>query len=36
MAAHTPAWEEALLLAHHRLVRTPRSLASDHFEDNPE
>jgi DNA-binding GntR family transcriptional regulator len=36
MAAHTPAWEEALVLAHHRLARTPRSLASDHFEDNPE
>ena len=36
MAAHSTAWEEALVLAHHRLARTPRSLASDHFEDNPE
>lgn len=38
-ARHTPAgtaWEEALVLAHHRLARTPRSLASDRFEDNPE
>lgn len=36
IAAHTTAWEEALVLAHHRLARTPRSLADDHFEDNPE
>ena len=36
MAAHSTVWEEALVLAHHRLARTPRSLASDHFEDNPE
>ena len=36
MAAHTTAWEEALVLAHHRLARTPRSLASDRFEDNPD
>lgn len=34
--AHSTAWEEALVLAHHRLARTPRSLASDRFEDNPE
>ncbi|QUS37412.1 GntR family transcriptional regulator [Falsirhodobacter algicola] len=32
----TPEWEEALVLAHHRLTRTPRSLAPDTFEDNPE
>lgn len=36
MAARTTAWEEALVLAHHRLARTPRSLSSQHFEDNPE
>jgi DNA-binding GntR family transcriptional regulator len=35
MAMHTTAWEEALVLAHHRLARTPRSLAEDRFEDNP-
>lgn len=31
----TPAWEEALLVAHHRLARTPRSLNPEQFEDNP-
>ncbi len=31
-----PAWEEALLVAHHRLDRTPRSLDPDNFETNPE
>ena len=36
MATHTTAWEEALVLAHHRLARAPRSLASDRFEDNPD
>jgi DNA-binding GntR family transcriptional regulator len=36
IAAHRTEWEEALVLAHHRLARTPRSLAADHFEDNPE
>ena len=36
MAAHNTAWEEALVLAHHRLARTPRSLSDSHFEDNPE
>ncbi len=36
IAARTTAWEEALVLAHHRLARTPRSLASDRFVDNPE
>jgi len=38
-ARHTPAgtaWEEALVLAHHRLAKAPRSLSADHFEDNPE
>lgn len=36
IAAHTTEWEETLVLAHHRLAKTPRSLASDRFEDNPE
>ncbi|MBI5719272.1 MAG: GntR family transcriptional regulator [Burkholderiales bacterium] len=36
IAAHTTEWEEALVLAHHRLAKTPRSLATDRFEDNPE
>jgi DNA-binding GntR family transcriptional regulator len=35
IAHHSTAWEEALVLAHHRLARTPRSLSDDHFEDNP-
>jgi DNA-binding GntR family transcriptional regulator len=35
IAAHTTAWEEALVLAHHRLSRTPRSLSEKRFEDNP-
>jgi DNA-binding GntR family transcriptional regulator len=36
MAASTPPWEEQLLLAQHRLGRTPRSLNQTEFEDNPE
>ncbi len=36
MAAHTVDWEEALVLAHHRLARTPRSLSASQFEDNPD
>ena len=36
IAARSTAWEEALVLAHHRLARTPRSLHPDRFEDNPE
>lgn len=36
IAAHSTAWEETLVLAHHRLSRTPRSLAEDRFEDNPD
>ncbi|WP_248309379.1 GntR family transcriptional regulator [Bosea sp. Tri-44] len=36
MEAATPAWEEALVVAHHRLSRTRRSLNPDQFEDNPE
>ncbi|MDQ0455679.1 GntR family transcriptional regulator [Rhizobium paknamense] len=36
IANTTAAWEEALLVAHHRLERTPRSLNPEQFEDNPE
>jgi DNA-binding GntR family transcriptional regulator len=36
IAGRTTAWEEALVLAHHRLARTPRSLSESRFEDNPE
>ena len=36
IAAHTTAWEEALVLAHHRLAKTPRSLSDQQFQDNPE
>jgi DNA-binding GntR family transcriptional regulator len=36
MAAATPQWEEQLVLAQHRLSRSPRSLNAEHFEDNPE
>jgi DNA-binding GntR family transcriptional regulator len=35
IAAHGTAWEEALVLAHHRLARTPRSLSELEFQDNP-
>ena len=34
--AHHTEWEEQLVLAHHRLARTPRSLSDKRFEDNPE
>jgi DNA-binding GntR family transcriptional regulator len=36
IAARTTEWEEALVLAHHRLARTPRSLSDSRFEDNPD
>jgi len=36
IAARRSAWEEALVLAHHRLARTPRSLSDERFQDNPE
>ena len=36
IAVHSTVWEEALVLAHHRLARAPRSLREDRFEDNPE
>lgn len=36
IANATVDWEEALIVAHHRLDRTPRSLDPERFEDNPE
>jgi DNA-binding GntR family transcriptional regulator len=36
IANATPAWEEELLVAHHRLDRAPRSLNPDRFDSNPE
>lgn len=36
IAAHGTAWEEALVLAHHRLAKTPRSLDEQRFIDNPD
>jgi DNA-binding GntR family transcriptional regulator len=36
MDAVTPEWEEALVVAHHRLSRAPRSLDAEQFESNPE
>ncbi len=36
MANATTEWEEAILVAHHRLDRTPRSLDPERFESNPE
>ena len=36
IAAHTSEWEEALVIAHHRLARTPRSMSESRFEDNPQ
>lgn len=36
MSNANAAWEEALLVAHHRLERAPRSLNPERFESNPE
>ncbi|MBT9487940.1 MAG: GntR family transcriptional regulator [Rubrivivax sp.] len=36
IAAQSTAWEENLVLAHHRLARTPRSLSAEQFVDNPD
>ncbi len=36
IATHSTAWEEALVLAHHRLAKTPRSLSDKTFQDNPD
>lgn len=35
-ANRTPQWEEALVLAFHRLSRTPRSVQADSYEENPQ
>lgn len=35
-AHRTPAWEEKMVLAFHRLSRTPRSVGADDYEENPE
>lgn len=35
IASHSTDWEEALVLAHHRLAKTPRSLSDQQFQDNP-
>jgi DNA-binding GntR family transcriptional regulator len=35
IATRSKAWEEDLVLAHHRLARTPRSFQAERFEDNP-
>lgn len=36
MAATTPAWEESLVLACHRLVRLRRSASEDRYQEHPE
>lgn len=36
LAQRDAAWEEQLVLARHRLERTPRSLHAGHYEANPE
>jgi DNA-binding GntR family transcriptional regulator len=36
LARRDAAWEEQLVLARHRLDRTPRSLNGEHYEANPE
>jgi DNA-binding GntR family transcriptional regulator len=33
--AHTAEWEEGLVIAYHRLSRTPRSISSDRYKANP-
>ncbi|MFT3819774.1 MAG: FCD domain-containing protein [Rubrivivax sp.] len=35
-ARRSAAWEEELVLAFHRLSRTPRSVRADRYEENPE
>lgn len=36
IARRDPLWEEQVVLAFHRLSRTPRSMRNDSFEENPE
>lgn len=35
-ANRSPVWEEKMVLAFHRLSRTPRSVGADGYEENPE
>lgn len=35
-ANRSPTWEEKMVLAFHRLSRTPRSVGADDYEENPE
>jgi DNA-binding GntR family transcriptional regulator len=35
MAQRTAAWEETLVLAHHRLAKTPRSRLTGHYDEDP-
>ncbi|VVE34771.1 HTH-type transcriptional repressor RspR [Pandoraea morbifera] len=35
-AADAPEWEEALVLAYHRLSKAPRSLSETEYQENPE
>lgn len=35
MANRSPEWEESLVIAFHRLSRTPRSVDADSYEENP-
>jgi DNA-binding GntR family transcriptional regulator len=36
IAAKSEQWEEELVLAYHRLAKTPRSLSTERYESNPE
>lgn len=36
LAQRTPKWEETLVLAFHRLSRTPRSVQADDFKEHPQ
>ncbi len=36
MACKDEAWEERVVVALHRLSKTPRSLSSEHYDENPE
>lgn len=36
IAARTPAWEERIVLAYHRMSRAPRSLSNKVYRENPE
>jgi DNA-binding GntR family transcriptional regulator len=36
IGAKSEQWEEQLVLAYHRLSKTPRSLSTEHYDSNPE